>query len=145
MKFAANLTRTYPNDFSFFSVLPLPFVNDTLVEIQRCDACIPSFSEYVDGSCRAKSIGAIGFAMFSNSEGRYPGDPEFAPVWKAVNDLNMTMFIHPYTPSIYTPCGVFEANPLGNVTPVATLEFFADTTRAFTDLILRGVLANNTK
>ena len=102
-------------------------------------------SRSTDVSCRAKSIGAIGFAMFSNSEGRYPGDPEFAPVWKAVNDLNMTVFIHPYTPSISTSCGVFEANPLGNVTPVATLEFFADTTRAFTDLILRGVLANNTK
>jgi predicted TIM-barrel fold metal-dependent hydrolase len=91
-------------------------------------------------------LGALGFATFSNSEGIYPGDPRYAPIWEAINQTNKTMFIHPATPYLNIPCaGFVVANPLANVTVVSNIEFFADTARAFSDLFFRDIVRNYTK
>lgn len=127
--YAANLSRTYPNNISWFGVLPLPYINDTLQEIQRI-----------------RSLGALGYAIYSNAEGVYVGNASYKPVFEALNGLNATIFVHPQSPSI--DCGAggrVGANPLGeSVIPIAALEYFADTARGFTSLFLGGYPQNYT-
>lgn len=66
---------------------------------------------------------------------------------EALDELNATVFVHPNTPTLDCSCapgGTIVANPLTS-TPVATLEFFQDTARAFTDLFIGNIAQNFTK
>lgn len=130
--FTADMKKTYPTRFGYFASLPLPFIDATLVEIDRA----------------LDELDADGFVLLSNHYGLYLGDPKLAPVYEKLNQRNAVLFIHPTIPCPRnTPINV-EGNarldyvaPMMNAYPAQTEEFIFDTTRSVSDLILSGTAA----
>jgi len=113
-EYAADMTRAHPDRFSFFAVLPLPNVGDSLAEIAYA----------------FDTLGAKGIGLLTNYGGRYPGDPEFAPVLEELDRRNAAIFCHP------TLSKGWDSLP---EIPVPTLEFPFDTTRAVVNMLYEGV------
>ncbi|MFE1902923.1 amidohydrolase family protein [Streptomyces gardneri] len=70
-----------------------------------------------------------GVGIFSSYGGTYLGDPVFAPLMKALDDLGAMVFIHPSTPQSYPDLGL----------PPFLYEFTFDTTRALVNMLYKGV------
>ncbi|MFG2833534.1 amidohydrolase family protein [Streptomyces zaomyceticus] len=70
-----------------------------------------------------------GVGIFSSYGGKYLGDPVFAPLMKALDDLGAMVFIHPSTPRSYPDLGL----------PPFLYEFTFDTTRALVNMLYKGV------
>jgi predicted TIM-barrel fold metal-dependent hydrolase len=115
-EFAAEMTRAHPGRFGVFATLPLPDVDGSLAEIA-----------YALDELRAN-----GFGLLTNYEGRYPGDPAFAPVFDELHRRGAVVFFH--------PAGSAECNCVCGI-PAATLDFPFDTTRAIASLLFSGTFA----
>jgi predicted TIM-barrel fold metal-dependent hydrolase len=113
---AAQAKRDHPQRFGSFASLPLPDVDGALREI-----------EYAFDSLDADGIG-----LLTNFQGKYLGDPDFAPVFDELNRRRAIVFIHPTSP----PC--HEAISMGYARPM--IEFPFDTTRTVTNLVYSGTL-----
>ena len=112
--YAADMAKDNPGRFGYFAVLPLPNIDASLQEIAyACD-----------------TLGAEGVGLLTNYDGRYPGDPEFAPVFEELNQRKATVFYHP------TLSKGWDSLP---EIPVPTLEFPFDTTRAVVNMLHEGV------
>lgn len=83
-EYASQLKAEYPDKFGFFASLPLPDVNASLEEINYC---FTKLNPKPDG-----------IVLMSNAYGLYFGDPGLDPVFKALNELNATIFEHPTCP-----------------------------------------------
>ncbi|MFF0483383.1 amidohydrolase family protein [Streptomyces sp. NPDC004435] len=70
-----------------------------------------------------------GVGIFSSYGGTYLGDPVFAPLMTALDDLGAMVFIHPSTPQRYPDLGL----------PPFLYEFTFDTTRALVNMLYKGV------
>lgn len=70
-----------------------------------------------------------GVGIFSSYGGTYLGDPVFAPLMKALDELGAMVFIHPVTPQSYPDLGL----------PPFLYEFTFDTTRALVNMLYKGV------
>ncbi len=117
-EYAAGLRRRFPGRFGLFASLPLPDVAASLDEIAYALDVLQA-----DGIC-----------LMTNYGGRYPGEPEFAPIFEELDRRGAVAFFHPCTgPGPLVPPGI----------PAATLEFPFDTTRAVTHLLFSGVLARH--
>jgi 6-methylsalicylate decarboxylase len=77
---------------------------------------------------------ADGIGLLTNYDGRYPGDPAFAPVFEELNRRKAVVYFHPTTGA---PC--CAAHSVG--VPAATLEFPFDTTKAVTSMLFAGTFA----
>lgn len=113
--YSAKLISDYPDRFGTFASLPLPFIEDTLKEI-----------EYAD-----EQLNVDGFVLMTNYDGIYPGDKKFDEVFQELNKRKANVFIHPVVPP--------NGGSLINI-PEFTLEFVFDTTRAVTNLLASGTL-----
>jgi predicted TIM-barrel fold metal-dependent hydrolase len=114
--YAAEMRRDHPGRFGMFASLPLPNVDASLKEIA-----------YALDTLKADGIG-----LMTNWDGRYPGDPAFAPVFDELNRRKAVVYFHPTS----APC----SNCLSEI-PAATLDFPFDTTRAVTSLLFSGTFA----
>ena len=129
--FCADLKKTHPKRFGFFASLPLPYVNEALIEIDRA----------------LDELHADAFIIYSNTNGQYPGDPSLKPVLDKLNARKALVLVHPnnpcpsMTPPIQGSPRLDYVAPLMNDYSVATIEFFFETTRAVMDLILTGTVA----
>jgi 6-methylsalicylate decarboxylase len=112
---AAELRSRYKGRFGSFASLPLPDVDASLKEIEYCLDAL-----HVDG-----------FIVFASYEGRYLGDPSFAPVFQELDKRGAVAFIHPNQPP-------YEIPP---VAPASVLEFPFETTRTATSLIISGAMS----
>ena len=112
---AAAMMRDHPGRFGSFASLPLPDVAASLHEIGR------SLDE----------LGADGVCLLTSYEGRYLGDPAFAPVLAELARRRAVVYVHPNEPP--------GAHLLG--LPPASLEFPFDTLRAIANLLFTGTLA----
>jgi predicted TIM-barrel fold metal-dependent hydrolase len=117
--FAAELCAARPDRFRFFAVLPLPAVEEALGELVRA----------------LDTLGAVGAVAGSNAHGRYPGTPEFEPIWSALDERAAALFIHPTSP------GNWRDTSLGLPRPL--MEFLFDTTRAIVDATVTGAFARH--
>jgi 6-methylsalicylate decarboxylase len=72
-----------------------------------------------------------GVCLPTHVDGRRLGDPEFTPVWRALQARGAVAFIHPVHPPAFGETGMGY--------PVATLEFMFESTRMITNLIYSGV------
>lgn len=115
--FAAQVARDHSGRFGFFAAMPLPDTDGSLKEI-----------EYATETLHADGIG-----LLSNYEGRYLGDPAFAPVFDELNRRKLTLYVHPTS----TACCW---NIVPNI-PISTEEFGFDTTRTITSLLYSGTLS----
>lgn len=115
----AGLTATYPGRFGFFATLPMPDTEAALGEIRH------AFDR----------LGVDGVILETNIDGRYLGDPTFAPIFAELNRRKATLFLHPTSPAC------FDAVALGRPAPL--LEFPLDTTRTLVDLLYSRTLQDN--
>ena len=115
--YKATLVRDYPGRFGFFATIPLPDVEGSLREI-----------DYALGTLHADGI-----CLLTNYDGKYPGDPAFAPVYDELNRRKAIVYSHPAA----VDCCV---NMQPGV-PMAILEFMFDNTRAIVSLLAGGTFA----
>ena len=109
----------HPGRFGLLASLPLPDVDAAIAEIAHC-------CDHLD---------VDGFALLTNIDGTYLGDPSFEPVFDELDRRRARLFIHPTSPACW------EQTSLGRPRPM--LEFFFDTTRAVVDLVLNGTIARH--
>lgn len=113
---ASRIVSRYPGRFGFFATLPLPVVEAACGE-----------------ACRAlDQLGASGVALLTHTDGVYLGDPELEPLMQVLDDRSCVVFVHPTSPAACSTVDFGRPAPL--------LEFLFDTTRAFVNLHLNGVL-----
>ena len=110
-EYTKKLTQEYPGRFGMFALMPMPYPDETLKEI-----------EYALDVLKADGIG------FMTSYGdKYLGDPAFAPVMDELHRRKATVYTHPNNPA----CCV---NNLAGFSPVY-IEYGTDTTRTIASLI----------
>lgn len=92
-EFVAEVCRLFPERFSFMAVLPLPWVDEAVVE-----------ARYALGE-----LGAVGVAVCTNHEGTYVGDEEFDGLWEYLDRRGgkEVVFVHPTEPVIRLEDGRF--------------------------------------
>jgi aminocarboxymuconate-semialdehyde decarboxylase len=88
---------------------------------------------------RAKSRGAGGVMVLANIAGRPLTAPEFAPVWKAIDDLALPVLIHPTAPP-----GVADMQ-MNEFQLAASIGFTFDTTLAVSRMLYDGFFDRYTK
>jgi predicted TIM-barrel fold metal-dependent hydrolase len=113
-EYKARLVRDYPGRFGFFATLPLPDADGSLKEL-----------EYAFDTLKADGV-----CLLTNYDGKYPGDPAFAPVYDELNRRKAIVYSHPAA----VDCCV---NMQPGV-PMAILEFMFDNTRAIVSLLAGG-------
>ena len=113
----AEVVKKYPDRFGLLASLPLPNIEDSLEEIK-----------YV-----VDILHADGFTLPTNTQNVYLGNPCLDPIFAELNRRRAVVVIHPNKPSC-VPEGVVE-----NL-PIPMMEFFFDTTRTITNMILKGTI-----
>ena len=112
--YAAEQVAARPKRFGLFAVIPTPDVDGALKEI-----------EYAFDVLKADGVG-----MLSNYDGKYPGNPDFAPVFEELNRRKAICYFHPTVPG-------YGGGVLPGVMP-QTIEFAFETTRLITSLLVTG-------
>lgn len=112
--YSATLVREHPNRYGFFAALPLPDVEASIIETGR------AFDD----------LNASGIGLMTNYEGRWPGDPAFAPVFAELDRRCAVVFFHP---TVADCC----RGLIADVGP-SVIEYPLDTVRAVTSLLASG-------
>jgi predicted TIM-barrel fold metal-dependent hydrolase len=112
--YGARLVADHPGRFGMFSTVPLPDVDGCLREIEYC----------------LDTLKADGVCMMTSYQGKYPGDPAFAPVMSELNRRKGIVFFHP----VKAEC----CKDLQPELAPALIELGTDTTRAIASLIFDG-------
>ncbi len=113
----AGAQTQYPDRIRWFASLPWQYPDLAVQELGR-----------------ALAQGAVGVVVLGNIGGKPLTDPLFAPVWKAIDDKALPVFIHPTTPPGIGEMGMNEfalTPPLG---------FTFDTSLCVARLILDGFI-----
>lgn len=113
-EYAKKLMSDHPGRFGVFAMLPMPYVDECLKEI-----------EYVFDVLKADGIG-----MMTSYGDKWLGYSEFAPVFDELNRRKATVYTHPTGAN----CCV---NLVQGITESA-IEYGADTTRSIASLIFTG-------
>jgi aminocarboxymuconate-semialdehyde decarboxylase len=138
------LTLTCPNVFwgsGEDSLLAAREMNDGMASAQtrydgriRWMASLPwqSPDDAIAELRRAHAAGAVGVVTLANVAGLPLSARQFAPIWSAVESLDLPVFVHPTVPP-----GADEMD-MTAYNLVASIGFMMDTTLAFTRLIFDG-------
>ncbi len=112
---AAKTVSDHPARFGFFAPVPLPDTDGALKEIAYA----------------LDTLHADGINFLSNYEGKWLGDPAFAPVMDELDRRKALVYVHP----TFSPCCTANMVPGLNA---PTLEFPFDTTRTIVSLVTSG-------
>ncbi len=115
-EYAKSLTRAHPGRFGFFALLPMPYVDETLMEIAYA----------------MDVLKADGVAFMTSYGNKWLGDPAFAPVMAELNRRKAVAYTHPSNQD----CCVNLAG-----VPSVVIEYGTDTTRTIASLIFSGASA----
>jgi 6-methylsalicylate decarboxylase len=113
--FGADVVARHPDRFGLLANVPLLDPAAALAEIHYA----------------RDQLGADGFALVTNYDGRYLGDPGFDEVFAALDASAATVFVHPVDPP------GFDQLACGRPGPV--IEFPMDTARTVVDALYAGV------
>ena len=83
---------------------------------------------------RAHAKGAVGVMVLANIDGRHLTDPEYAPVWQAIDDAALPVLVHPTAPP-----GVADMDMV-RFQLTASIGFTFDTSLAVARMIYDGFL-----
>jgi predicted TIM-barrel fold metal-dependent hydrolase len=117
-EYAAKIVKDYPRRFGLFAVLPLPDVEGAIREV-----------EYALDTLKADGIGIL-----SSYQGKYLGNPVFAPLLEVLNRRKAVVFCHPYCAACDSQTTLSDAQNRG-------VEFVFDTTRTILSLLSTGTVA----
>ncbi|KAF7341823.1 Amidohydro-rel domain-containing protein [Mycena sanguinolenta] len=91
MRIRRRWLKPFQIDSASFATSALPYVNESITEV-----------EYA-----TKTLGAVGVALTSNHEGKYLGNPDFAPFFAQMEAMNAIVFVHPAIPLLAEVGGIF--------------------------------------
>ena len=114
--YAAQTGRDHPGRFGLFAALPLPDIDGALAEIA-----------YALDTLKAEGVG-----LMTSYADKWPGDPEFAPIFAELDRRKAIVYFHPNTPQC---CGALVPDSAPSM-----LEWPYDTGRAVLSLLLSGAL-----
>jgi predicted TIM-barrel fold metal-dependent hydrolase len=117
--YMADLVRTYPDRLGAFGVLPLPYVDEAVREI-----------EYI-----LDVLGLDGVGLYTNAAGLYLGDDRLEPAFAELHRRRAVAYLHPAEPPVDPAPGLSLPPWYG--------EFVFDTTRALTNMLVHGTLERN--
>jgi 6-methylsalicylate decarboxylase len=117
-EYAARVVKDHPGRFGFFAVLPLPDVDGALRE-----------AEYALDTLKADGIGVL-----SSYEGKYLGNPAFAPLMDELNRRRAVVYCHPFCAACGVQTTLTDAQNRG-------VEFVFDTTRTILSLLQTATVA----
>lgn len=112
----AQIVAQYPNRFGLFASLPLPHTQEAVEEA--------AFALDV--------LKADGFGLSTNYAGVYLGDGIYDPLMAFLNQRGAVVAVHPVKPS-GLPKGINAE------LPIPAMEFFMDTTRTFTHMVMHNL------
>jgi len=115
----------HPSHFGFFASLPFPSIQESINEIDYA----------------LDKLGAVGFAVMSNSNGVYLGDEALDPIFEKLNMRKAILFIHPTTCNLLAPGGQVQTMKPLEKYPRPMMEFMFDETRAIANLLLSGTVS----
>lgn len=116
-EWARQLAKDHPGRFGVFAMLPMPYIDESLKEI-----------EYAFDTLKADGVG-----MMTNYGDKWLGYAEFAPVFEELNRRKAVVYTHPMSPA----CCVNVVKGVSD----AAVEWGADTTRTIINLIFSGASA----
>ncbi len=111
-EYMAVLKKGYPDKFGSFAVLPLPYVEESIVELKYA----------------LDELQLDGVVLLTNYGDKYLGDKEFGKIYDELNQRNTVVFIHPDDPPYDLKTGI----------PNAIVEATFETTRSITNWIYTG-------
>lgn len=117
-EYAREIGERHRGRFGSFAVLPMPSPE------HACREAVYALD----------TLGADGIVLLGSTEGRFLGDPSFEELMAELDRRSAVVFVHPNLHA----SSVAISGDLD--TPGWLLEFLCDTTRAATNLILKGVL-----
>ncbi len=113
----SKIYKMYPDRFSFAACLPMPEIEESIIEIKRA----------------YEELDAVGIKVASHSNGVYLGNERFDPVFEELNRRNAVVLIHPSRP-LQVPENVFTEKP------APLFEYLGDSTRAVINMLVNGTL-----
>jgi len=112
----AAFVSKYPDRIGLMAELPLPNINNSLEE-----------AKYV-----LEVLGAYGFSLKTHYRGKYLGNEEFKPLMEFLNMRKAVVVVHPTKPYNHYE----EVN---EDLPIPAFEYFVETTRTFTNMVLKDI------
>lgn len=116
-EYGAKVVKDYAGRFGQFAVLPLPDVDGSLKEV-----------EYALDTLKMDGIGVL-----SSYQGKYLGNPYFAPLMEELNRRKAVVFCHPFCAACAVETTLTDAQNRG-------VEFVFDTTRTILSLLSTGTV-----
>jgi predicted TIM-barrel fold metal-dependent hydrolase len=113
-EYAKRLMQDHPGRFGVFAMLPMPYIDESLKEIEYAFDVL-----HVDG-----------IGMMTSYGDKWLGYKQFAPVFEELNRRKATVYTH--------PTGANCCVNLVQGIPEATVEYGTDTTRTIASLIFSG-------
>lgn len=107
--------RTYPARIRWMASLPWEYPDRAVAELGR-----------------ARELGAVGVMVLANIAGKSLTEPQFAPIWQAIDDLALPVLVHPTAPP-----GTPEMD-IRSYNLIASIGFIFDTSLSIARMMFDG-------